>query len=547
MCKQEDEQTLLKRLSKLVSERHLDLGDATQETFQACLARYLRAANGDVAAALAAIEATVKWRTDIKLSLLRTQSAAQICGCSEAELARHFAVQTVVPIDGSAPGLLIVWRLTDLRLDDLLLAVSPDRLLRYYVWLRDRHCKALHDPARAASTNTAAAGVQAPKSSPTKQQPAAATEGSAAPRFRVVVDVGGVQLANLSLPALKLIRQLIAVDTRHYPGLLHSLDFVNAPPAFPFVWAALKPLLAQSTAAKIKVFAPADRGWRSPLLRYAALLPAVYVRPALPATAAAAAGSSALFNARAVAQRGSLLGATLRWLRDALWRPATAAEVVIIAYGASPAATVAALQSTPAAAGASSSGGRAVANAVPLLHPEQLLQLVSVMNAAAATTASTTAGAAAGSANSRGTPSPLRTPQRGLIRRATVGSGSSAEQQLGGRRSPVQHVRHFSSGASPSTLHSRHPAALSIAEGNEGSSGSSATQQQRSQQQQHRVEQLYGAEVAVMDTSEGPTAGAAADKVQIIATFSISVQAEGERWMVSRRLLEFVALRRRYV
>eukprot|EP00953_Heterococcus_sp_UTEX-ZZ885_P001453 1309-Heterococcus_DN1.PRE.2 len=107
MCKQEDEQTLLKRLSKLVSERHLGLGDATQETFQACLARYLRAANGDVAAALAAIEATVKWRTDIKLSLLRTQSAAHICGCSEAELARHFAVQAVVPIDGTAPGLLI--------------------------------------------------------------------------------------------------------------------------------------------------------------------------------------------------------------------------------------------------------------------------------------------------------------------------------------------------------------------------------------------------------------------------------------------------------
>eukprot|EP00953_Heterococcus_sp_UTEX-ZZ885_P014236 8088-Heterococcus_DN1.PRE.1 len=150
MCKQEDEQTLLKRLSKLVSERHLDLGDATQETFQACLARYLRAANGDVAAALAAIEATVKWRTDFKLSLLRTRSAAHICGCSEAELARHFSVQAVVPIDGTAPGLIIVWRLTDLRLDDLLLVVSPDRLLRYYVWLRDRHCKPLHDPARAA-------------------------------------------------------------------------------------------------------------------------------------------------------------------------------------------------------------------------------------------------------------------------------------------------------------------------------------------------------------------------------------------------------------
>ncbi|KAG5184430.1 hypothetical protein JKP88DRAFT_244797 [Tribonema minus] len=466
-------------------ERELPLADAFPgEPFEAVLARFLAAAAGDAAAALARLEATLRWRRDFNTASLRAaRTAEEVLGCPEAAVARHIAALPPLHIDGGSGGgggggMVIVWRLAGLRWRELLALAPPPRLLRYYVWLRERHLRALH-----AHGDSGGGGGGAPR------------------QLRVVVDVRGAQLAALPPAALALLRDAAALDQAHYPGLLRALDFVGAPPAFELLWAALSAWVARPTAARVRVCAPRNCTWQTELVSLCGAAAAAALLP--PVTEAEESAPQAP-PPPPLLPRGQqpLAYVLLDWLWDRVRITGGAAvtigcckEEFMCALAlrtcgdaharSSPGRNAHADAAAPPAAAAAQlrgdcSGGGGCGDAVPLLHPEQLATLVAACERLPAT--------------------------------------------------PVRKRSDLIGGLSP------------IAEG--GDRGG------------WRVPSLYGAELSVWESGGGGGGGGGlgggrgggsggGDKQQIVASFTLSVHARGQRWVVRRRLLEFVTLRRR--
>lgn len=69
-----------------------------------------------------------------------------------------------------------------------------------------------------------------------------------------IIDLQGLGLKHLWLPAVETYTEVLTLGEAHYPDSLKTAYVINAPAAFPFAYSLVKGFLSEDTRSKIKVF-----------------------------------------------------------------------------------------------------------------------------------------------------------------------------------------------------------------------------------------------------------------------------------------------------
>jgi hypothetical protein len=72
-----------------------------------------------------------------------------------------------------------------------------------------------------------------------------------------IIDLDGLSITNFTVASKQFIQAVSRIDQDYYPEHLGALYVINAPFIFRSIWAFVKPLLDEGTAAKVQVLGAA--------------------------------------------------------------------------------------------------------------------------------------------------------------------------------------------------------------------------------------------------------------------------------------------------
>lgn len=221
-----NQQAALEGLIKKVGERKDEVVSWLwpPDTYEACLLRFLRARNDDVAKAWAMLSADLKWRESMGIKVLMARSPEEVAGLSAEKLASMLPMwhqgfcKTGRPVMFKHYG--------HARIAALLEHTSMENLVRFHVYENER-----------ASILCAEQSEKLAREIET---------------VVYILDVDKWKPMGLTA-ALEFCKQMAKIDSDHYPERLGRLFVVNASNTVYYFWKLIRMFIDEKTRQKVEI------------------------------------------------------------------------------------------------------------------------------------------------------------------------------------------------------------------------------------------------------------------------------------------------------
>lgn len=225
----EQNRTVLNEMKDWVRQDNINLNELSGCILDESLLllRYLRANNFDTKKAKKHVLKVIEWRKSQKVDDILKQRPEQILGCNMADLLENFPHWHCGYDKTGRPLLVKQQGSFEMKAVKALCGGDLDRVFRYHIWEQELISRVCYE--QSLRTRTIIETIT------------------------VVLDVKGMTLNSLSSDFRKIMSAMIKMDQDMYPETLGRILIVNAPSAFPMIWAIMKPWFDPITAAKVKI------------------------------------------------------------------------------------------------------------------------------------------------------------------------------------------------------------------------------------------------------------------------------------------------------
>lgn len=216
----------LAELQKWMIDESIDISDLCLNYLSSklVLLRYLRANKFSVAKAKAHILRNIEWRAEMNVKELINMHPSEILGCDVQDVMQLFPHwQSKFDRDGRP----ILYKQYGERFDATRIKEmsSMDALAKYHIWEQEACMRLCYEQSHET--------------------------GYIIETVTGVVDVGGLQLSQLSRDLLAVIKIVAEIDQNQYPETMGQTFVINTSSVFPVVWRMVKPWLDPVVAGKI--------------------------------------------------------------------------------------------------------------------------------------------------------------------------------------------------------------------------------------------------------------------------------------------------------
>ena len=206
-------------------------GDGSERDLDRIPQRYLSMLKGNRPAALAALNATLKWRQEHRIDTILQEPHANF-DIYKAASVHYFlgrdATGHVVFLQRPALDSRALFRLAKRNH-----CLNVPEMILHYAYVMEYLWNVLDPPTPCSSNNKSDGSIRS---------------------VTTIIDLTGIDLSILrQRELLGFVKQFVLMTTTHYPQRAYKTLIVNAPPWFQQVYRMIAPLLRENTKAKIEI------------------------------------------------------------------------------------------------------------------------------------------------------------------------------------------------------------------------------------------------------------------------------------------------------
>lgn len=211
-------------LINLLQSNNLILFDDGEHEFLKLL-RFLRARQFDIQASFEMINSDVSWRHDSGKNTLRNELGKTVLECEPSDVTKYFPTW----LQGyDKQGRPISWRqFGKFEIWNILKATTLDNLVKFHAWENEQMLRLMGDASIRTNRNIET--------------------------FVIIIDAEGWSMRLATSDAFAFIKEMVRIDSSHYPERLGMLIIINAPTMLSFAWRIIQNFLDEVTKAKIKI------------------------------------------------------------------------------------------------------------------------------------------------------------------------------------------------------------------------------------------------------------------------------------------------------
>jgi hypothetical protein len=220
---------VLNELKDWVKQDNINLNDLGGVVLDSSLLllRYLRANNFDTKKAKKHILKSLEWRNAQGVNEILKLTPEEILGCKLSDLLENFPHWHCGYDKTGRPLLIKQQGSFEMKAVKALCGGDLEKVYKYHIWEQELISRVCYE--QSVRTHTLVETIT------------------------VVLDVKGLTMSSLTSDFRKLMSTMIKMDQDYYPETLGRILIVNAPSAFPMIWAVMKPWFDPITAAKVKI------------------------------------------------------------------------------------------------------------------------------------------------------------------------------------------------------------------------------------------------------------------------------------------------------